>query len=322
MKMRIRVPYGVATSVRLGSLRDPTTGQVMTPTFAAGDAKITQDDGVGTDDADNIPTVDGTDVLWTISAAEATAPSANGPVRTLQLYDQGTKAWIDLDVIIETEGNSHLAAFPNGVVYGFTPTAAAAGTFTGTAAMQTGVNPLHCVAVVYASDEPLDIGASMTVDGWTAASQVATGSDGWTRTPTGTTSALRIALFANPNMAAMVAARIAAAAIPATVWTTSGRALSDPAGFKKNTAVTDLSWPMRDETGALVSGATVTGEIQKDGGAFAAMAGTIAEIGSTGVYQVTTSPAVTAGEMNADQVLLKFTASGCKPTIIGIFTET
>jgi hypothetical protein len=214
MKMRVRVPYGVATSVRLGSLRDPTTGQVMTPTFALHDAKITQDDGVGTDDADNLPTVDGTDVLWTISAAEATAPSANGPNRVLQLYDQGTKAWIDLDVVIETEGNSHLASLPNGVVYGFTPAAAmASGSLTFPAAAQTGVNPLRKIAVVVGSDEPLDLGATAFIDGWTAGTQVATMSGNWSRTPTGTLSSIRVAIFAAEQLTSTAAQAAAAAAL-------------------------------------------------------------------------------------------------------------
>jgi hypothetical protein len=229
MKMRIRVPYGVATSVRLGSLLDPTTAQAMTPTFASGDAKITQDDGSGTDNADNLPTVDGTDVLWTISAAEATAPSANGPNRVLQLYDQGTKAWIDLDVIIETEGNSHLASFPNGVIYGFTPTAIGAGTFTGVAAMQTGVNPLRTVAVIVGSDEPLDLGAAMIVDGWTAASQVALGSGGWTRTPTGTLSSLRVALYPDVNRVAPVSEALNTYDAPTHAELTSELATADDA---------------------------------------------------------------------------------------------
>jgi hypothetical protein len=96
---------------------------------------------------------------------------------------------------------------------------------------------------------------------------------------------------------------------------------TDPPGFKKATAVADLSWPMRDADGDLVTGLTVTGQIQKDGGAFAGLAGTIAEIGTTGMYQVTTNPALTATEMTADQVCLKFTATGAKATIIEMWTE-
>lgn len=98
--------------------------------------------------------------------------------------------------------------------------------------------------------------------------------------------------------------------------------LSNPAGIKKNTALEDISWPMRDADGDLVTGATVSGLIQKDGGAFNAIAGTIAQVASNpGMYQVTTSPALTAAELNADQVCLIFTATGAKPTIMEIYTE-
>ena len=88
--MDLEVVYGVATSFRLGRLRAQATGLfIAAPTIAAGDFKITQDDGVGEDNVDNIPTVDtGTgDLLWTIAAAEATAPSANGPYRIMHAAD-------------------------------------------------------------------------------------------------------------------------------------------------------------------------------------------------------------------------------------------
>jgi hypothetical protein len=219
MKVRIRVPYGVASVTRIGSLRDPTAGQAMTPTFVLHDAKITQDDGTGTDDLDTLPSVDGTDVLIPVSAAEATAlatPGTNGYNRVIQLYDQGTKAWIDLDIVVETEGNSHLATFPNGVVYGFTPAAAmAAGTLTLPSAAQTGVNPLRKIAVVVGSDEPLDLGATAFIDGWTAGTQVATMSGNWSRTPTGTLSSIRVALFAAEQLTSTAAQAAAAAALTA-----------------------------------------------------------------------------------------------------------
>jgi hypothetical protein len=93
-------------------------------------------------------------------------------------------------------------------------------------------------------------------------------------------------------------------------------------GLKKGTAIEDFTIPMRDADGDLVSGLTVTGQIKKDGGAFAALTSTITEDGTTGMYDLTTSPALSASEMNADQVVLLFTATGAKPTIIQIFTES
>lgn len=93
-------------------------------------------------------------------------------------------------------------------------------------------------------------------------------------------------------------------------------------GLKKGTAIEDFSVPMRDSDGDLVSGLTVTGQIKKDGGAFGALASSIAESGSTGMYDLTTSPALTAADMNADTTVLLFTATGAKPTVIQILTES
>jgi hypothetical protein len=118
--------------------------------------------------------------------------------------------------------------------------------------------------------------------------------------------------------AQLAAAHVATDALIAAV---SGK-LPAFVGLKKGTAIEDFTIPMRDADGDLVSGLTVTGVIKKDGGAFAALTSTITEDGSTGMYDLTTSPALSASEMNADQVVLLFTATGAKPTIIQIFTES
>lgn len=96
---------------------------------------------------------------------------------------------------------------------------------------------------------------------------------------------------------------------------------ANPAGFKKNAPIEDLSWPMRDAFGVLVTGETVTMQVQKDGGSFSNVAAAVAEIASTGIYQLTTSPAILAAEMNADQVVLKATSSGAVATVMQIYTE-
>ena len=96
----------------------------------------------------------------------------------------------------------------------------------------------------------------------------------------------------------------------------------NPAGFKKGEAVVDLSWPMVDGNGDVVTGETVAVTIQKDGGTPAALTGTIAEIGSTGNYQVTTSPALTTTEMNANHVYLVATSTNAKPQVMQFWPET
>src|SRR3989304_6535192 len=103
--MDLKVVYGVATTFRLGRLRAQATGLfIAAPTIAAGDFKITQDDGAGEDNVDNIPTVDsGTgDLYWTISAVEATAPSANGNYRIMHAADAAGAEWLDRDFEIVT----------------------------------------------------------------------------------------------------------------------------------------------------------------------------------------------------------------------------
>ena len=64
------------------------------------------------------------------------------------------------------------------------------------------------------------------------------------------------------------------------------------------------------------TGLTVAGNISKDGGAFAALTNSVAEIGN-GTYKVT----LTATEMNADVVLLRFTATGAADRFVTILTQ-
>ncbi len=96
----------------------------------------------------------------------------------------------------------------------------------------------------------------------------------------------------------------------------------NPAGPKKGEAIEDLSWPMVDGNGDVVTGETVAMTIQKDGGTPAALTGTIAEIGSTGNYQVTTSPAITTTEMDANHVYLVATSTNAKPQAMQFWPET
>lgn len=63
------------------------------------------------------------------------------------------------------------------------------------------------------------------------------------------------------------------------------------------------------------TGQTVTVQVQKDGGAFAAAAGTVTEV-AYGVYQFDAS----AADMTADVVVFRFTASGADPFLVTIKT--
>lgn len=94
-----------------------------------------------------------------------------------------------------------------------------------------------------------------------------------------------------------------------------------PATFmrvQKNTALANFTFPMilssDHVTGA--TGKTVTAQRSLDGAAFASCANAVTEI-SAGVYKIT----LAAADLNADTVMLKFTAADCDATLIEIITE-
>ena len=64
------------------------------------------------------------------------------------------------------------------------------------------------------------------------------------------------------------------------------------------------------------TGLTVSATISKDGGSFAATANSVAEI-ANGIYKIT----LTATEMNADVVCLRFAAAGANDRFITILTS-
>jgi hypothetical protein len=118
--------------------------------------------------------------------------------------------------------------------------------------------------------------------------------------------------------ASVTSAVPAATAIGTQVWATAGRALSDPAGFKKNTQA-DLTFVMRDSTNGRdpIAGETVTAQRSLDKAAFGSCANSVTEIGS-GAYGIT----LAAADLNADIVILRFTSSGSDDLLITIKTET
>ena len=80
-----------------------------------------------------------------------------------------------------------------------------------------------------------------------------------------------------------------------------------------------IALPMYDEAAPdnLKSGLTPTVVVSQDGGAFAAATNAAAEIGTTGVYALT----LTAGEMDADLVTVKVTASGACDQVLALVTD-
>ena len=87
--------------------------------------------------------------------------------------------------------------------------------------------------------------------------------------------------------------------------------------IKKNVALSNFTFPMYDVNGALKTGVTVTVNLSKDGGAFAASTNAVAEIGTTGWYKIS----LTATEMNATIIAFSATGSGAVTTGYTIITQ-
>lgn len=90
---------------------------------------------------------------------------------------------------------------------------------------------------------------------------------------------------------------------------------------KKNTALTGFQFPLVDFTDhvTLKSGATVTGTVSLDGGAFASLTNSVSEIGSTGIYTVDLG----AADLNGINVLLRFTSgTAADVRLIRLITQT
>ena len=92
-----------------------------------------------------------------------------------------------------------------------------------------------------------------------------------------------------------------------------------PEGIQKNTALSNFVFFMVDSTDHVTgkTGLTVTAQRSLDGAAFAAAANSVSEIAS-GFYKIN----LAAGDLNADTVALKFTASGADATVFTIKTES
>lgn len=102
------------------------------------------------------------------------------------------------------------------------------------------------------------------------------------------------------------------------VTTKTGYSLANPAGAKKNTALPNVAFEMRDSvTGLLRSGLTVTAQRRIDSGSFGACANAVSEIGTTGCYTID----LAAADLNGDCIMFLFTASGTSSTTMFFLTE-
>lgn len=91
-----------------------------------------------------------------------------------------------------------------------------------------------------------------------------------------------------------------------------------PSGPAKNVALSNFAFLMVDSTDHVTgkTGLTVTAEISKDGGAFAGATNSATEI-ANGLYKINWTQA----EINADIIILKFTAAGADQRTVVILTS-
>jgi hypothetical protein len=110
---------------------------------------------------------------------------------------------------------------------------------------------------------------------------------------------------------------LATAAALTTVGNNVTTLLAADAAYKRAVAVTAFAFYMELTDGSPGTGLTVTATISKDGGAFAGVAGAVTEI-SAGWYEHD----LTGTEMTADEIALKYTATGTKQRNIKIRTQS
>lgn len=91
-----------------------------------------------------------------------------------------------------------------------------------------------------------------------------------------------------------------------------------PEGIQKNTALSNFEFVMCSSSDHIspATGLTVTAQRSIDGGAFAACANSVTEVGS-GVYKINLAGA----DLNGTVITLKFTATGADATLITVKTE-
>lgn len=89
-----------------------------------------------------------------------------------------------------------------------------------------------------------------------------------------------------------------------------------PVNPTKGVAYSNFTFIMRDTSDVPATGLTVTCNISKDGAAFAASTNAVSEI-SNGAYKLN----LTSTEFNADEILLRFSATGAKDLFIKIRTQ-
>jgi hypothetical protein len=91
-----------------------------------------------------------------------------------------------------------------------------------------------------------------------------------------------------------------------------------PYGIRKNTALTNFTFLMIDSTNhyAPVTGRTITATRSIDGGAFGACSNSATEV-ANGIYKID----FTTTDLNGDNIVFKFAATGADDRLITVITE-
>jgi hypothetical protein len=122
------------------------------------------------------------------------------------------------------------------------------------------------------------------------------------------------------NDGAITAAKLAANAIESAAIKDGAltNAKFAAGSIKKNTAFNNFPFVMLDTSGNPKTGlgTGITAQRRIDNGSYAACANTPAEV-ANGSYDIN----LAAGDLNGNAVTLRFTASGCRPTLLTIFPQ-
>lgn len=156
------------------------------------------------------------------------------------------------------------------------------------------------------------VGQVRVITDWVSATDTATVST-WTTTPDNTSTYVLFASpVSDPNLAAILAA------VDTEVNAIKLKTDNLPEGIQKATALNNFEFEMVDSTDHVTekTGLTVTATRSIDGGAFAACANAVTEVGN-GTYKIN----LATTDLDGDFITLRFTATGADATKIGIKTE-
>jgi hypothetical protein len=289
-------------------------------TPATGDTKISKDGGNVANTTNNPTAVGGTgSITWTLTL---TATELQAAVVDIQIVDSATKAVEDQFIKVYTYGNTSAKIpfdFSDLVRAGLTalPNAnaeAAGGLYTRGA----GAGQINQPANGKVDTNVVSLASAAIQSIWDALTSALT-----------TASSIGKLLVDNVN--ATISSRASQTSVDTVddFLDTEIAAIKTktdllPEGIKKNQAFSNFMFMMLDSTTGVgktgIADGSFTKKVSVDGGTPATISGTISEVDATnmpGWYKVN----FTSGELNGDNIALRFAASGCKDTELSFKTS-